>query len=79
MTKVAGAKKDAEAAVNSILEIITKALKEGNNNPDWFCTFSVTWSAARKERNLQTGEEMKIPTKKVTEFTPGKGLRAAKK
>ena len=76
---MAGTKKDAEAAVNSILEIITKALKEGNNNPDWFCTFSVTWSAARKGRNPQTGEEMKIAAKNVTEFTPGKGLRAAKK
>jgi len=31
----------------------------------------------RKGRNPQTGEEIKIPAKKVPVFRPGKGLREA--
>ena len=78
LTKVAGTKKDAEAAVNTILEIITKALKKGNKvTLIGFGTFSVTRRAARKGRNPQTGKEMKIAAKKVPKFTPGKGLKAA--
>ncbi len=77
LAKVAGTKKEAEAALNTILETITKALKKGDKvTLIGFGTFSVTKRAARKGRNPQTGKEMKIAAKKVPKFTPGKGLKA---
>ena len=80
LAKVVGTKKDAEAAVNTILETITKALKKGNKvTLIGFGTFSVTKRAARKGRNPQTGKEIKIQARKVPKFTPGKDLKAAVK
>lgn len=78
LAKVAGTKKDAEAAINSILQAITKALKKGDKvTLIGFGTFSVTKRAARKGRNPQTGKEIKIAARKIPKFTPGKGLKAA--
>jgi DNA-binding protein HU-beta len=78
LAKVAGTKKEAEAALNTILETITKALKKGNKvTLIGFGTFGVTKRAARKGRNPQTGKEMKIAARKVPKFTPGKGLKDA--
>jgi DNA-binding protein HU-beta len=78
LAKVAGTKKDAEAAINSILGAITKALKKGDKvTLIGFGSFSVTKRAARKGRNPQTGKEIKIDARKVPKFTPGKGLKAA--
>lgn len=80
LSKVPGTKKDAEAAINSILRAITKALKKGDKvTLVGFGTFSVTKRAARKGRNPQTGKEIKIAARKVPKFTPGKGLKAAVK
>jgi DNA-binding protein HU-beta len=80
LAKVAGTKKDAAAAINSILRAITKALKKGDKvTLIGFGTFSVTKRAARKGRNPQTGKEIKIAARKVPKFTPGKGLKAAVK
>jgi DNA-binding protein HU-beta len=80
LVKVAGTKKNAEAAVNSILGAITKALKKGDKvTLVGFGTFSVTKRAARKGRNPQTGKEIKIAARKVPKFTPGKGLETAVK
>ena len=80
LVKVAGTKKDAAAAINSILRAITKALKKGNKvTLIGFGTFSVTKRAARKGRNPQTGKEIKIAARKVPKFTPGKGLKIAVK
>ena len=80
LVKVAGTKKEAEAAINTIFGAITKALKKGNKvTLIGFGTFSVTKRAARKGRNPQTGKEMKIAARKVPKFTPGKGLKAAVK
>jgi DNA-binding protein HU-beta len=80
LANVAGTKKEAEAALNTILETITKALKKGDKvTLIGFGTFSVTKRAARKGRNPQTGKEMKIAAGKVPKFTPGKGLKTAVK
>jgi DNA-binding protein HU-beta len=80
LVKVAGTKKDAEAAINSILRAIIKELKKGNKvTLIGFGTFSVTKRAARKGRNPQTGKEIKIAARKVPKFTPGKGLKTAVK
>lgn len=76
--KVVCTKKEAEATVNTIFGTITKALKKGNKvTLIGFGTFSVIKRAARKGRNPQTGKEIKIATKKVPKFTPGKGLKTA--
>jgi DNA-binding protein HU-beta len=80
LAQIAGSKKEAETALNTILETITKALKMGDKvTLIGFGTFSVTKRAARKGRNPQTGKEIKIAARMVTKFTPGKGLRAAVK
>ena len=80
LAKVAGTKKEAEAAIKTIFGAITKALKKGNKvTLIGFGTFSVTKRAARKGRNPQTGKEMKIAARKVPKFTPGKSLKAAVK
>ncbi len=77
LAKVVGTKKEAETALNTILETISEALKNGNKvTLIGFGTFSVTKRAAWKGRNPQTGKEMKIAARKVPKFTPGKGLMA---
>jgi DNA-binding protein HU-beta len=42
-----------------------------------FGTFKVDRRKARKGRNPQTGEEIKIKAKKVPKFVPGKALKAS--
>ena len=42
-----------------------------------FGTFKVAQRKARKGRNPQTGEEIKIKAKKVPKFLAGKGLKDA--
>ena len=42
-----------------------------------FGTFKVAQRNARKGRNPQTGEEIKIKAKKVPRFVPGKALKDA--
>jgi len=80
LAEVAGTKKEAEAAVNTIFGAITKALKKGNKvTLIGFGTFSVIMRTARKGRNPQTGKVIKIAARKVPKFTPGKGLKAAVK
>jgi DNA-binding protein HU-beta len=80
LAKVAGTKKEAETAVNTIFGAITKALKKGDKVIlVGFGTFSVTKRPARKGRNPQTGKEIKIAARKVPKFTPGKGLKVAVK
>ena len=80
VSKVTSTKKEAAAAVEAIIEAITKALKKKQTvTLPGFGTFTVVKRKARKGRNPQTGEEIKIPAKKVPVFRPGKGLREAVK
>jgi DNA-binding protein HU-beta len=44
-----------------------------------FGTFKVTKRKARKGRNPQTGEEIKIKASKAPKFSPGKSLKEAVK
>ena len=70
-------KKDAEAAVNSTLNAITNALKEGDKvTLVGFGTFEVRERPARKGRNPQTGEEITIEASKLPAFKAGKALKA---
>jgi DNA-binding protein HU-beta len=71
-------KKDAEAAVNAFVEVVTDALKSGDKvEIRGFGTFLMKERAARIGRNPQTGEKVKVPAKIVPAFKAGKELREA--
>ena len=71
-------KKDAEAAVNSTLNAITNALKEGDKvQLVGFGSFEVKNRAARTGRNPRTKEVVEIPASKVPVFKAGKALKDA--
>jgi len=70
-------KKEAEAALNAMLENITKALKnEESTTLVGFGSFSVSKRAAREGVNPQTKEKIKIPAKSVAKFKAGKTLNS---
>jgi nucleoid DNA-binding protein len=80
VAKVVGTKKEAQAAVDCVLASITKSLKKKSAvTLVGFGTFKVDKRKARKGRNPQTGEEIKIKAKKVPKFVPGKALKEAVK
>jgi len=68
-------KTQANAALDSFIEAVTKTLKGGGKvTLVGFGTFSVTKRAARTGRNPQTGATIKIKAKKVAKFKAGKEL-----
>ena len=76
VAKVVSTKKEAQAAVDCVFESITKALKKKDTvTLVGFGTFKVSKRKARKGRNPQTGEEIKIKAKKVPKFVPGKSFK----
>ena len=78
VVKVVNTKKEAKAAVDCVFSTITKALKKRDKvTLAGFGTFKVAQRKARKGRNPQTGEEIKIKAKKVAKFIPGKALKDA--
>jgi DNA-binding protein HU-beta len=78
VAKVVSTKKEAQGAVDCVISSITKALKKGDAvTLVGFGTFKVTKRKARKGRNPQTGEEIKIKASKAPKFTPGKSLKEA--
>ena len=69
-------KKQAEAAVNGMLEAITEALKDGDKvQLMGFGTFEVKDVAEREGRNPKTGEAITIPATKKPSFSASKALR----
>lgn len=69
-------KKSAETSLNALVEIITDELKNGGKiQLVGFGTFETRKRAARKGRNPQTGEEMKISASTVPVFKVGKALK----
>jgi len=80
VAKVVSTKKEAHAAVDCAFSTITKALRKKDAVAlTGFGTFTVEKREARKARNPNTGEEIKIKAKKVTKFVPGKALKDAVK
>jgi len=78
VAKVVSTKKEAQAAVDCIFSSITQALKKkGAVTLVGFGTFKVSKRKARKGRNPQTGEEIKIKAKNVPRFLAGKALKDA--
>lgn len=70
-------KTQANAALDSFVEAVTKSLKGGGKvTLVGFGTFSVSKRAARNGRNPQTGQVIKIKAKKVAKFKAGKELSA---
>ena len=74
--KTGDTKKAAEASVNAFVETVTNALVEGDKVQLFgFGSFEVRKRAARKGRNPQTKEEIKIPASKAPVFKAGKALK----
>ncbi len=69
----------AGTALNSFVESVTKALKkkDGKVTLVGFGTFQKTRRKARKGRNPQTGEVIKIKAANVVKFKAGKKLKDA--
>ncbi len=66
----------AGSALDSFMDGVTKALKkkDGKLTLVGFGTFQKTRRKARKGRNPQTGESIKIKAKNVVKFKAGKKL-----
>ena len=72
--------KDAEKAVNAMLEVITDALVRGEKvQLIGFGTFEISERAAREGRNPQTGESVHIEASRAPKFKAGKALKDALK
>ena len=68
----------AAAALQSMIEGITKSLKMGDAITFvGFGTFKTAQRKARTARNPQTGAAIKIPKRRVVRFSAGKALKAA--
>ena len=69
-------KKSAETALNAFVDAVEGALKKGEKvQLVGFGSFEVRKRAARKGRNPQTKEEIKIPASKAPVFKAGKALK----
>ena len=74
--KTGETKKGAEEAVNAFVDVVTNALVSGDKvQLVGFGSFEVRKRAARKGRNPQTKEEIKIPASKAPVFKAGKALK----
>src|SRR5688500_11653539 len=71
-------KSGAAAAVDSLMDGITKSLKKGEAITFvGVGTFKTSQRKARTARNPQTGEAIKVPKRRVVRFTAGKALENA--
>ena len=74
--KTGETKKSAEASVNAFVDVVTASLVKGEKvQLVGFGSFEVRKRAARKGRNPQTKEEIKIPASKAPVFKAGKALK----
>lgn len=74
--KAALSKKDSEAAVSAVLDVIAEALAQGDEvRLVGFGTFEVKKREARMGLNPKTKEPVPIPATKVPAFKPGKALK----
>ncbi len=69
-------KKDAEKAVNAVIESLTGALKNGEKVAiSGFGSFEVRERPEHKGRNPRTKEEITIPASRTAAFKAGKALK----
>ena len=75
-TKTGETKTDAEATFNAFVNVVSETLAKGDKvQLVGFGSFEVRKRAARKGRNPQTKEEIKIPASKAPVFKAGKALK----
>jgi len=68
--------KDAEIAVNAILDVMTSTLVSGQRiEIRGFGTFNINYRPPRTGRNPKTGEKVPVPAKCVPHFKAGRELR----
>ena len=73
-------KKAAGEAVDSFVDVVTSALKRGDDVLlTGFGKFEVRVRSQREGRNPQTGAKINIPASKTPEFRAGKALKVAVK
>ena len=76
--KTGDTKKNAEETINAFVDVVTASLKKGEKvQLVGFGSFEVRKRAARKGRNPQTGEEIRIAASKAPTFKAGKALKDA--
>ncbi len=76
--RTGSSKAEADRTIGAVIDIISDALKKGDNVAlVGFGTFEVRKRAAREGRNPATGETIKIKAAKVPAFKAGAGLKAA--
>jgi len=69
-------KADTERYLDAFIDTVTKNVKKKDGvKLVGFGTFTISHRKARVGRNPQTGEEIKIPARKVPVFRPGKELK----
>ncbi len=73
-------KKDADSAVNAVMDTIVEAVaKQDKVQLVGFGTFEVRERSERKGRDPRTNKEITIPASKVPAFKVGKAFKAAVK
>jgi DNA-binding protein HU-beta len=73
-------KKEVTTVVDTVFDKIAEALKNGESvNIAGHGKYEVRERAARKARNLHTGEIVEVPSRKIPTFKPAKSLRDAVK
>jgi DNA-binding protein HU-beta len=76
--KAGTTKKDADTALNAVIDSITETLAKGEKvQLVGFGTFEVRERAARKGVNPRTKEPLDIAAAKVPAFKPGRALKEA--
>lgn len=74
--KTGKTKKESEEALEAFVASVTESLKKGDKvQLVGFGSFEVRKRAARKGRNPQTKEEIKIPASNAPVFKAGKALK----
>ncbi len=69
-------KRDIEATINTLIEVVQSTLKAGDKvTLTGFGTFEVRDRAARVGRNPKTGEEIQIQASKAPAFKAGKAFK----
>jgi DNA-binding protein HU-beta len=78
VAKVVSTKKEAQAAVDCVLDTIVQSLKKGEAvTLVGFGTFKVAKRKARVGRNPKTGAEITISASTSAKFVAGKGFKDA--
>lgn len=80
MSRTGLSRKDADAALNAVIDIITETMHDnGKVTIPNFGTYEVVTMKQRTGRNIHTDETIIIPPHKKVKFSPGKALKESVK